>query len=90
MIAPARTARPKTTSPLKQTRPKPLSKKALAEAKAARLAEYALQWFDSINASVFGGRLPQAKLIWNKYLTASAGRARYKRYGDVASSLSVT
>ncbi|EIN13243.1 hypothetical protein PUNSTDRAFT_57472, partial [Punctularia strigosozonata HHB-11173 SS5] len=60
--------------------PKRMSKKAEAEAKAARLATYANDLFSDLNRSVFDNGLPkETTLVWNKRLLSTAGKASWHR-----------
>lgn len=54
-------------------------KKAEAETEQSRREAYAQQLFDELNASVFGSGLPHVKLVWNKRLLTTAGRAKWHR-----------
>lgn len=79
-VKPARTP----STPSKRARPptsqRSPSKKALAAAAAAHLAEYASDLFAELNASVFKGGLPAStELKWSPRLRSTAGRARWHR-----------
>ncbi|KAF8665092.1 hypothetical protein AX16_000560 [Volvariella volvacea WC 439] len=69
----------KKASPTKQQPPR-TGKKAQAAAERARREAYAQQLFDELNKTVFGNELPSdTKLMWNKRLLTTAGRAKWNR-----------
>jgi hypothetical protein len=57
----------------------PRGKKVALEAEQRRREVYAQALFDDLNAAVFNGELPHAKLVWNKRLLTTAGRAKWHR-----------
>jgi hypothetical protein len=72
-----RTLKPKTAA----RAPRLNTKKARAEAELLRRQEYAQKLFDDLNKSVFKEGLPAStKLVWNKRLLTTAGKAKYHRY----------
>ena len=57
------------------------SKRAQAAAEQKELEEYAQQFFDDLNSTVFvNGLPPDTKLVWNARLLTTAGRARWHKY----------
>lgn len=72
-----RTPKPKTAAKT----PRLNTKKAREEAEILRRQEYAQKLFDDLNKSVFKDGLPAStKLVWNKRLLTTAGKAKYHRY----------
>lgn len=72
-----RVSKPKTVA--KTTRSN--TKKARMEAELLRRQKYAQEIFDDLNRSVFKEGLPAStKLVWNKRLLTTAGKAKYHRY----------
>ncbi|KAF5312656.1 hypothetical protein D9619_003090 [Psilocybe cf. subviscida] len=73
-----RTPKPKTAAKT----PRLNTKKAREEAEILRRQEYAQKLFDDLNKSVFKDGLPAStKLVWNKRLLTTAGKAKYHREG---------
>ena len=61
-----------------------LTKKALEAAEQQRREQYAQAFFDEMNGTVFGGGLPgETKLVWNKRLLSTAGRAKWQRFASL-------
>ena len=70
-------AQPQKTHPARAPR---LTKKALEAAEQQRREQYAQAFFEEMNGTVFGGGLPgETKLVWNKRLLSTAGRAKWQR-----------
>jgi hypothetical protein len=66
-------------SPTKQKVPR-LTKAARALAEQRSREDYAQDFFLELNRDVFGGGLPiETKLIWNKRLLTTAGRAKWHK-----------
>ena len=73
-------AQPKKTAGT-PAKPPRLTKKALEAAEQQRREQYAQAFFDEMNGTVFGAGLPgETKLVWNKRLLSTAGRAKWQRY----------
>lgn len=69
---------PSAGSPAKATR---VTKKAQAAAEQARREQYAEGLFTELNQVVFKEGLPkETKLVWNKRLLTTAGRAKWHRW----------
>ena len=65
-------------SPAKATR---VTKKGQAAAEQARREQYAKRLFTELNQVVFKEGLPkETKLVWNKRLLTTAGRAKWHRW----------
>lgn len=58
-----------------------MTKKAFHERELQRRRAYAQAFFDELNQSIFGGRIPAStELQWNKRLLTTAGRAHWHRF----------
>ena len=76
-------ARSATSSPApnKAGKAPRMTKRALLQLELQRRREYAQSFFNEINETIFGNKLPPGtKLEWSKRLLTTAGRAHWKQY----------